>query len=115
MHYFSTIGSSVHNRDADADIKPFQRLIFLVRDWGFEDPGPGEQGGRRYINEYMDDTGAASKRRQPVTASFSFPFFLSSFSFPFFPRLVAVSHRSRLFFTTRPKHPRAAPECPPLS
>jgi hypothetical protein len=58
MHYFSTIGACVHSQEGDADIKPFQQLMFLVRDWGYEDPGLGEEGGRRYIREYLDDTGA---------------------------------------------------------
>jgi len=38
-------------------VKPFQRIIFLIRDWSNPKEHPfGSKGGKKYIKNYLDTT-----------------------------------------------------------
>jgi len=61
------------NSNSITNNKPFQRMVFLIRDWQYQTEHPyGSQGGQRYIDSYLDVTnkgieqGELNERRKHV-------------------------------------------------
>ena len=45
--------------------KPFQRIVFLIRDWSNAEENPfGSKGGKDYINSYLDPTNKEGELRE---------------------------------------------------
>lgn len=58
----------------EADVKPFQNLLFLIRDWVYVNEHKGVEGGKKYIRKYLqvdpEDTQEAQSVREYLSESF---------------------------------------------